>query len=181
MTKEYFCKNTTNGIECGEKNPMNFFEGRYGICKKCRSKMVNEKAQQKKYIDSIEKIKKIDPKEEIQTVIDYTLKYKSYGMEFSILDNIYEINKQNKILIENMNCINIDKKILFDNIELLDKYQNQISIAFNAMRNKIEEINLEILEFKRLVDIETIKNRLKDLENFRRDILDEKFRKENNS
>lgn len=181
MTKEYLCKNTINEVICGEKNPEKFIKGRYGICKKCRSKMVSEQNQQRKYIDIIEKVKKIDLKDDIQIIFDYNVKYNKYEMESSILDSIYELNKENKKIVESIKYISIDKNILFENFDKLDKFQKLMANAFNIMKTKIEELDSELSQFKKDIDINSIKNRLKELENFKRDILDEKIQKEINS
>jgi hypothetical protein len=173
MTKEYLCKNTINEIICGEENPENFIKGRYGICKKCRSKMVSEQNQKRKYIDIIEKVKKIDPKEEIQMVIEYSIKNKNYGLQKSILSNIEKLNDENKIIIEKVNTLDKSKNILFENFDELDKNFQQSKIEFNLMNEKIYKIDEEFKEFKKTIDIVSMLNKIKDLENFKRDMLDE--------
>jgi hypothetical protein len=181
MPKEYYCKNFIEGNICGEKDIDKFEIGRYSICKKCRNKSIVDKTNQRKQLDLIDKVKKIDPKENIQDVVEYIVKYKNFGYGNSILQNIENLMEENHLILEtNDNIKNITDNLSKNFLEI-DKTMEQITLAFNLMRNKIYEVESEFLEFKKSIDVNLIKTRLKDLENFKRDILDEKFQKENNS
>jgi hypothetical protein len=174
MTKEYYCKYSLGGKECGENNPEKFEKSRYKICKKCRIKSISDKSFQRRHIDYIDKVKKIDPEEEIQTVVEYSIKCKNYGLEYSILDNIEKLNDNVKTISEKLNSNEEIRNELLKNFIEIDKNYQQVKIAFNLMREKIYEREKESIDFKKNFDIMNIAKRLKDLENFQRDILDEK-------
>lgn len=174
MSKEYYCKYSLGGKDCGENNPENFEKSRYKICKKCRIKSISDKSFQRRHIDYIDKIKKIDPEEEIQTVIEFSMKCKNFGLECSILDSIEKINENNKTLSEKINSNEEIRNELLKNFDELDKNYQQVKIAFNLMREKIYEMDEEFNEFKKKIDIENILKRIKDLENYKRDELNEK-------
>lgn len=177
MPKKYFCK--FEG--CGEIDPENFENGRYSTCKKCRIKGITEKIYQRKHLELIDKIRKIDPEEEIQMVVDYSLKNKEFNDGFSVLENIVKITEDHKKIVEEINTSKINKDKLFQNFDELKSNYEQVRIVFNAMKNRIEDLEFDLLQFKNKIDLEFIYERLKSLENYRRDCLNEKIMNQNNS
>jgi hypothetical protein len=179
MPKSYFCNKITDGIQCKDINPENFEKGRYSICKKCRIKNVMENKSYRNNMELYDKVKKIDPKEELQLVVEYSLKNKNFTGELSIFDNIEILNKNNKELIEKIDLESNDKQKIIQNFDKLEKNHEAMRLAFNSMRDTVVYLDSELTLLKRNIDIDTLFKRIKDLENFKRDLLDEKFMKEN--
>jgi hypothetical protein len=176
MNKKYFCKSKINDEECGETNPENFEIGRYSTCKECRSKNITQKSVQRKNLEIIDKVRRIDPGEEIRTVVDYTINHKAFDGDFSIVESIKNINEQNRKILEKISVTDTDKNEIFQNFENLETKLGRVGIAFNTMIKKIEDLEYELIEIKKKSNLDLIFERLKDLENFKRDCLDEKIK-----
>jgi hypothetical protein len=181
MPKRYFCKEIKDNKQCGETNLEKFEKGRYSTCKDCKSKYVLRKITERKNLELFDKVRRIDPEEEIRTVVDYALNIKSFDGDFSIVESIKNINEDNRKILEKINTSKVDKSKLFQNFDDLESKYDQVKIVFNIMKEKIESLESEvseikISEIKRKSDEELILNRIKDLENARRDYLDEKIK-----
>ena len=154
MPKEYFCRNRIDNIDCGETEIEKFEKGRYSICKKCRIQKISGKNSQRKHLDILDKIKKIDPKEEIQTVVEYSLKYKNFNFENSIFDNIQKITEDNRLIIEDINTQETHKNKLFQNLDNLEKKYEQVRVVFNLMKERIQDLELDIIDIKKKINID---------------------------
>jgi hypothetical protein len=125
-----------------------------------------------------DKVKKIDPDDDIQQIIEYTLKNKNFMDDLSVFECIENISEDNKIILERINIEKSDKDKLFQNFEILNKKYEEMKNGYTIMKTKIEELDSEIVILKRKnnCDLE-FEKRLKSLENFRRDILDKEILK----
>jgi len=162
MSKSYFCNKITDGIQCKDTNPENFEKSRYSICKKCRSKSIMENKSYRNNLELYDKVKKIDPKEEVQLVIEYSLKNKNFIGELSIFDNIEILNKNNKELVEKIDLEVNDKQKIIQNFDKLEKNYEAMRLAFNSMRDTVVYLDSEIIHLKKKIDTDSIFKRLKE-------------------
>jgi hypothetical protein len=167
MTKQYFCKNVIDTIPCNESDPDNFVKGRYSICIKCRNSKNRQTMKDKKVKETKDEINEVDNGKNIQKIVDYSLKNKNFTDGTSLYETIQKINEENKVLV---------KKI--EVFEKFEKNYEKIINAFNLMKLKIENLESELIEHKRKNDNTLLSERLKNLENFRRDFLDDKFKQQ---
>ena len=135
----YFCKNIKDGFDvCGEANPSSFTEGRYSMCKKCRTSKQKIQTDSKKESKLEEKINTLDPMKNIRRVIEDTIIRQPLveGMTFS--EKFSDIETRISESIE----ISCDYKYNFDSMfNKMEKY-------IKTLENKIDNLELEIKSIK---------------------------------
>jgi hypothetical protein len=108
MPKQHFCKKAENNIVCGEHNPENFEEGRYSICKKCRTKATYESVKKKRDKEKEIKVEEIKTEFNILDIAKDTFLKVPVKNGETIEQNLDSVIRSlNKIEIDRVNDTNI--------------------------------------------------------------------------
>ena len=137
MPKQHFCKKVENNIVCGEHNSENFEEGRFSICRKCRTRSTYESVKKKRDKDKELKIEEIKTEFNILDITKDTFLKVPVKNGLTIEQNLDSVIRSiNKIEIDRTN----DANIMNLNITLFQKKQNEFQKNYEDLKKKYDEL-----------------------------------------
>lgn len=135
MPKVYFCKNMKDNFElCGETDPQLFSNGRYSMCRKCRTAKQKIQSDIKKESKIEEKSNTIDPAKNIRWLIEDTV------IRQPIIEGMTFSEKFKDMETRVSDSIEISCEYQYKNDLILKKMENYIKL----LENKIDNLELEI-------------------------------------
>jgi len=126
MSKVYFCtKLTFGGFQCGETDPEKFPKGRYSECKECKNRYSRDYFHNRRNEEINNKVEKIDPKQEIRTVVENTILQSPLIKGISVEKSITRLEENvSEILVsfsEKIDILNAHIKVILQENQLIRK------------------------------------------------------------